>query len=45
MPRLDKKFTAEITRPTKIISYIFEMPGRTAIAATSNTHVYEYGSQ
>ena len=43
MARLNQKFETEITRPTKVISYIFEMPGRPAIAATSNTHVYQYG--
>lgn len=43
MSRFDRKFRAEITRPTKVISYIFEIPGRPTIAATNNTHVYEYG--
>jgi hypothetical protein len=43
MERLDAKFQAEITQPTKVISYIFEMPTRKAVTATNNTHVYLYG--
>lgn len=43
MVKLDQKFKAEIVTPTNVISYIFQMPGRTAIRETSNTHVYRYG--
>ncbi|GAC1369769.1 MAG: hypothetical protein NVSMB39_1940 [Candidatus Saccharimonadales bacterium] len=43
MPRLDMKFTAEITRPTKVVSYIFTIPTRQPIHSTSNTYIYEYG--
>jgi hypothetical protein len=43
MARLDRKFTDEITQPTKVVSYIFEIPGRKSLTATNNTHVYEYG--
>ena len=43
MPRLNDKFLAEITRPTKVVSYIFAMPERQPVHQTSNTYVYEYG--
>ena len=43
MDRFDQKFRAEISRPTKVVCYIFKIPGRPTIAATSNTYVYEYG--
>jgi predicted RNA methylase len=44
MARLDEKFTAEITKPTKVVSYVFKLPGRTPIEETSNTYVYQYGT-
>ena len=44
MSRLDQKFQSEIDRPTLVVSYIFEIPARKAIRATSNTHVYAYGN-
>lgn len=43
MARFGQKFEKEITRPTKVVCYIFEIPGRPTVASTSNTHVYEYG--
>ncbi len=43
MARLEKKFEAEITRPTRVISYIFELPNRKPIEKTANTFIYEYG--
>ncbi len=43
MTKLDQKFQSEITRPTKVISYIFTMPSRQPIHSTSNTYIYEYG--
>ncbi len=42
MARLDAKFSAEITRPTRVISYVFKLPGRTPIRENNNTYVYEY---
>lgn len=45
MQRLDTKFTNEISVPTKVISYVFEIPGRTPIRRTPNTFVYQYPSQ
>lgn len=44
MSRLDRKFQSEIDRPTLVVSYIFEIPARKAIRATSNMHVYAYGN-
>lgn len=44
MARLGQKFEAEITRPTRVISYVFTLPGRTPIEETHNTHVYEFGT-
>lgn len=44
MKRLDEKFRREITQPTKVISYVFEIPGRTPIQKTHNTFTYEYGA-
>jgi hypothetical protein len=41
--RLDKMLETQITRPTKVISYAFEIPNRPSSAKTSNTFVYEYG--
>jgi hypothetical protein len=44
MQRFAAKFATEITKPTKVVSYIFEIPGRQAIHQTANTYVYEYGA-
>jgi len=43
--RLAAKFEAEITRPTKVIAYIFELPGHTPVQRTRNTYVYEFGHE
>jgi SAM-dependent methyltransferase len=43
MVRLDQKFTSEITKPTKVISYVFKLP-REPISKTNNTQVYLYGT-
>jgi hypothetical protein len=43
MARLEQKFTAEITQPTRVISYVFKLPTRTPIIETSNTFIYEFG--
>ncbi len=39
--RLDTKLTSELTRPTKVVSYIFKMP-RKPVAKTYNTWLYRY---
>jgi hypothetical protein len=44
MARLGEKFSAEITQPTKVISYIFELPNRKRVLKTHNAYVYEYGA-
>jgi hypothetical protein len=41
MARLDAKLKVEIHKPTKIISYVFELP-QTPIKSSRNTYVYEY---
>ncbi len=43
MERLERKFTAELTQPTKVISYIFQLPSRTPIHQTHNTSTYQFG--
>jgi len=45
MERLERKFSTEITRPTKVISYIFQLPTRVPIQKTHNTYVYEFGTK
>jgi hypothetical protein len=44
MERLERKFTHEITKPTKVISYVFQLPTRPAVHRTHNTYTYEFGS-
>ncbi len=44
MTRMHQKLVAEITKPTRVISYIFALPGQKPIQQTSNTYVYEYGA-
>lgn len=44
MPKLHRKLTAEINRPTRVISYAFEIPGAKLIASNRNTFVYQYGA-
>lgn len=43
--RLTAKLEAEITHPTKVISYIFELPGHTPVQRTYNTYMYEFGKR
>jgi hypothetical protein len=43
MTRLNDKLTTELTQPTRVISFAFEMPGRTPTQRNTNTFVYEYG--
>jgi SAM-dependent methyltransferase len=42
MSKLDRKLAAEITHPTRIISYAFEIPSRKPNQQTKNTFLYEY---
>lgn len=42
MARLDDKLTREITRPTRVISLAFEIPGRTVESRTSSAFSYRY---
>ena len=44
MERLGTKFATEITRPTKVISYVFKLPNRTPVHETHNTYIYDYGT-
>lgn len=43
MERLDRKLEAEIRRPTRVISYVFEIPGRTPLKQGAGSLIYEYG--
>ncbi len=43
--RLTRKFEAELTQPTTVVSYVFELPGKKPVRRTRNTYVYEYGRQ
>lgn len=42
MSQLDRKLTAELTRPTLVVSFVFQIPGRSVIRASNNTFVYDY---
>lgn len=42
MTRLDRKLANEIDRPTKLVSYVFTVPGRQPIKRNRNTAVYLY---
>lgn len=43
MQRLETKFRAEISRPTKVISYVFKLPSEQPVSETHNTTTYEFG--
>ena len=45
MRRLDRKLTAELTRPAQVISFVFKIPGRQPVRHNSNTFVYQYDIQ
>jgi SAM-dependent methyltransferase len=45
MDKLHKYFTAQLRRPTRVISYAFEIPGAELIDRSHNTYVYQYGKQ
>jgi SAM-dependent methyltransferase len=42
MARLDGKLQAEVMRPTAVVSYIFEVPGRVPVRSTKNSYCYIY---
>ena len=41
--KLEAKFESEISTPTKVISYVFELPHRKPTHVTHNTFIYEFG--
>jgi 16S rRNA A1518/A1519 N6-dimethyltransferase RsmA/KsgA/DIM1 with predicted DNA glycosylase/AP lyase activity len=41
LPRLDRKLASELKRPTKVVSYVYELP-RKPIKTTYNTQLYRY---
>jgi SAM-dependent methyltransferase len=43
MPKLDQHLTSRLKKPTRLISYAFEIPARKPIHRTPNTFVYQYG--
>jgi SAM-dependent methyltransferase len=45
MKRLDDKLSAEIKQPTRVISYVFEIPGRTPLRQGAGSLIYEYGRE
>jgi SAM-dependent methyltransferase len=45
MAKLDRKLVAEVSRPTTVISYVFEIPGRQAVRSTKNSYCYLYPIQ
>lgn len=42
MSKLDAKLQAEITEPTKLVSFVFEVPNRASVRSTKNAWVYQY---
>lgn len=42
MNKLDRKLEAELTRPTRVLCHVFELP-RKPIAKTKNSFLYEIG--
>jgi hypothetical protein len=42
MSKLDAKAQRDITKPTKIVSYVFKIPGRRPVKTTKNSYVYAY---
>jgi hypothetical protein len=43
MDRLNSKLEREIVRPTKLVSFVFEIPNRKPIEQSQNVFVYTYG--
>lgn len=42
MSRLDRKLSSELTGPTQVVSFVFPIPGKTAVRASRNAFVYDY---
>ncbi len=42
MSRLDRKLSNELSHPTTVVSFVFEIPGRAAVRSSRNTFVYDY---
>lgn len=42
MPKLDKKIMQELTKPVKLVSYAFKVPGRKPVRTKSGLMLYEY---
>ena len=42
MDRLDAKLTQELTRPTRVVSFVFKIPGKLPARSSRNAFVYEY---
>ncbi len=42
MHKLDQKLKAEITKPTKLVSFTFQIPGKKPVDSNKNTYVYRY---
>ena len=42
MPKLHRKLQADLHRPTPVISFVFQIPGVTPTASTSNAYRYDY---
>lgn len=43
--RLDHKLTTEVTHPTLVISYIFEIPSHIPYRQGANSFIYQYGKK
>lgn len=42
MAKLDAKLTAEIHKPTKLLSYVFRIPGKKPILQAEGIYLYDY---
>ena len=45
MSKLDAKLTQELTRPTRLISHVFTIPGRVPEVSTKNCFEYRYKNE
>lgn len=45
MEHLHQKLLADISAPTIVVTYIFQIPGQQPIRQTHNTFVYQYGDK
>lgn len=42
MPKLDKKITAEVAKPTKVASFAFKIPGKEIVKNKDGIYLYQY---